>query len=100
MTTAVLISRDGMRIVAERGNGPLTLVMTHGLTGHPRLIVQGVNDHYFPREHSEHVHADAVGNTRAALWVEQGMGQAGRATRQESVDRIVGRVGNELRAGA
>lgn len=63
---------------------------------HPLLIVHGTNDHYFPEEHAERVFAAAAGNTKAALWVEQGMGHAERATTQELVDRIADWVGEAL----
>lgn len=55
---------------------------------HPLLIVHGTNDHYFPEQHGERVFAAAAGNSRAVLWVEQGMGHAERATTHELVDRI------------
>lgn len=70
------------------------------MVAHPLLIVHGTSDHYFPHEHAERVFAAAAGNTRAALWVEKGMGHAERATTQELVDRIAIWVGDELRADA
>lgn len=75
---------------------PTSPTMCAAMVMHPLLIVHGTSDHYFPHEHAERVYAAASGNTRAALWVEQGMGHAERATTQELVDRIAGWVGDEL----
>ena len=48
----------------------------------PFLIIQGSEDHYFPVDHGQRIHAAAVagGNTRTELWIEDGMGHAERAT--------------------
>jgi pimeloyl-ACP methyl ester carboxylesterase len=70
------------------------------LITHPLLIVHGTQDQYFPEEHAERVFAAAAGNTRAALWVEQGMGHAERATTQELVERIADWAGAAVRGGA
>lgn len=72
MTTTTLTSRDGARIVAEsRGDGPITFVMAHGLTGnrqrkgvqlvsgwlarHGRVVV------FDQRGHGESSHACTLG---------------------------------------
>ena len=73
---------------AERN--PMSPTACAAVIAHPLLIVHGTSDHYFPEEHAERVLAAAAGNSRAALWVEQGMGHAERATTEELVDRIAG----------
>ena len=88
---------DGPDAPADRQ--PMSPTACAAAIRHPLLIVHGTHDHYFAEEHAERVFAAASGNTRAALWVEQGMGHAERATTQDLVDRIAGWVGDALRVG-
>lgn len=89
---------SGPDAAAERN--PMSPTACAAVIAHPLLIVHGTDDHYFPEEHAERVFAAASGNTRAELWVEQGMGHAERATTQDLIDRIAGWAGEQLRDGA
>lgn len=90
--------RDWVDPDAPAEQHPMSPTACAAAIRHPLLIVHGTRDPYFPEEHAERVFAAASGNANAALWVEDGMGHAERATTQALVDRIADWVGAELRA--
>jgi len=91
--------RDWAGPDADVERNPLSPTACAAVIRHPLLIVHGTHDHYFPEDHAERVFAASSGNTRAELWVEQGMGHAERATSQELVDRIAGWAVGALHVG-
>ena len=93
-----LTVRDWAGPDAPAERNPMNPTACAAVIRHPLLIVHGTSDHYFPEEHAERVYAAASGNSRAELWVEQGMGHAERATSQELVDRIAGWARTAVRA--
>ena len=76
---------------APREQLPIDPSEAASLARNPLLIVHGENDNYFPVEHAQRLYAAAQrgGNTRAALWVEAGMGHAERATSEPLIRRMI-----------
>jgi dipeptidyl aminopeptidase/acylaminoacyl peptidase len=62
------------------------------------LIVHGDVDRYFPLEHPRALHAAAVagGNENVQLWEISGFGHAESAIDDETLERIVGWVREQM----